>query len=180
MPTDTLFGLAANAFDEKALRKVFEIKGRPSTQPVPVLVNGMNMAARVAQEVPDWADRLAQRFWPGPLTLVLPASAGLSPVITAGGDTVAVRSPDHWVPQELMKRLDIPITGTSANHSGGPDLKPPAEIREELGDLVDAIVVLGPAPKGTASTIVSLQGNELRLLRQGVLPFTDVLAAAHL
>ena len=178
LPTDTLFGLAANVFDEDALRRVFEIKGRPASQPIPVLVNGLNMAARVAEQLPDWAERLAERFWPGPLTLILPASGTLSPLITAGGDTVAVRSPDHWVPQELMRRLDVPITGTSANPSGGPDPKTPQEVKAQLGSLVDAVVDLGPAPRGTASTIVAVDGGELRLVRQGVLSFEEVAAAA--
>ncbi len=178
LPTDTLFGLAANVFDEDALRRVFEIKGRPASQPIPVLVNGLNMAARVAEQLPDWAERLAERFWPGPLTLILPASGALSPLITAGGDTVAVRSPDHWVPQELMKRLDAPITGTSANPSGGPDPKTPQEVKAQLASLVDAVVDLGPAPRGTASTIVAVDRGELRLVRQGVLSFEEVAAAA--
>ena len=178
LPTDTLFGLAANVFDEDALRRVFEIKGRPASQPIPVLVNGLNMAALVAEQLPYWAERLAERFWPGPLTLILPASGALSPVITAGGDTVAVRSPDHWVPQELMKRLDVPITGTSANPSGGPDPKTLQEVKAQLGSLVGAVVDLGPAPRGTASTIVAVDGGELRLVRQGVLSFEEVAAAA--
>ncbi len=178
LPTDTLYGLAANVFDEDALRRVFEIKGRPASQPIPVLVNGLGMAARVAEQLPDWAERLAERFWPGSLTLILPASETLSPVITAGGGTVAVRSPDHWVPQELMKRLDIPITGTSANPSGGPDPKTPEEVKAQLGEVVDLVVDLGPAPRGTASTIVAADGGELRLVRQGVLSFEEVLAAA--
>ena len=178
LPTDTLFGLAANVFDEDALRRVFEIKGRPASQPIPVLVNGLNMADRVAEQLPDWAERLAERFWPGPLTLILPASGTLSPLITAGGDTVAVRSPDHWVPQELMKRLDVPITGTSANPSGRPDPKTPQEVKAQLGSLVDAVVDLGPTPRGTASTIVAVDGGEVRLVRQGVLSFEEVAAAA--
>lgn len=179
LPTDTLFGLAANVFDEDALRRVFDIKGRPASQPIPVLVDGLNMAARVTAQLPDWAERLAERFWPGPLTLILPASGALSPVITAGGDTVAVRSPDHWVPQELMKRLGVPITGTSANLSGGPDPKTPEEVKVQLGGLVDAVVELGPAPRGTASTIVAVDGGGLRLVRQGVLAFEEVAAAAE-
>ena len=106
------------------------------------------MADRVAEWMPDWAEQPGRdRFWPGPLTLILPASRDLSPVVTAGGDTVAVRSPDHWVPQELMKRLDVPITGTSANPSGGPDPKTPEEVQAQLGSLVDAVVGLGlPLP----------------------------------
>ena len=178
LPTDTLFGLAASVFDEHALRRVFEIKGRPSSQPIPILVNGLEMAARVAEWMPDWAEQLAEMFWPGPLTLILPAAGNLSPVITAGGDTVAVRSPDHWVPQELMKRLDVPITGTSANPSGGPDPKTPEEVKAQLGSLVDAVVGLPPAPRGTASTIVAVDRGGLRLVRQGVLPFEEVVAAA--
>ncbi len=175
LPTDTLFGLAANVFDESALRRVFEIKGRPASQPLPVLVNGMDMALRVASGASEYAFRLADKFWPGPLTLALPAHPALSPIITAGGDTVAVRSPAHWAPQRLIDALGGPITGTSANRSGGPDLMTADDVRRELGGLVDCIVDCGPAPAGAASTIVALTGGAPRLIREGVVPFEAVL-----
>ena len=175
LPTDTLFGLAANVFDETALQRVFDIKGRPASQPLPVLVNGMDMAARVAADAPPAAFRLAEQFWPGQLTLVLPAHPELSPLVTAGGDTVAVRSPAHWAPQQLIGRLGGPITGTSANRSGGPDLVTLGEVRRELGGLVDCIVDCGPLPLGTASTIVALIGKTPKLIREGVIPFKAVL-----
>ena len=175
LPTDTLFGLAANVFDETALRRVFDIKGRPASQPLPVLVNGVDMALRVAANAPPGAFRLAETFWPGQLTLVLPAHPKLSPLVTAGGDTVAVRSPAHWAPQQLISGLGGPITGTSANWSGGPDLVTLDEVRRELGELVDCIVDCGPSPVGTASTIVTLTGKTPRLIREGAIPFKAVL-----
>ena len=175
LPTDTLYGLGASVFNESALQKVFAVKGRPAGMALPVLVNGWDMVERVAGGVPEIARRLAERFWPGPLTLVVPSAAGLSPLITGGGATVGVRSPDHWVPQELINRLGEPITGTSANRSGGPDLTSLAELRQELGQSVDYIVEAGPAPLGTASTVIDVTGDTPRLLREGAIGFDQVL-----
>ena len=133
------------------------------------------MAERVAGAIPDVARCLAEKFWPGPLTLVITTDAGLSPLVTGGGATVGVRSPDHWIPQELIRRLGQPITGTSANRSGGPDLTTLTELRRELGDSVDYIIESGPVPLGIASTVVDLTGDAPKLLREGAVKFDRIL-----
>lgn len=174
-PTDTLYGLAADAFNEAALERVYVIKGRPRDLALPVLVDGWERVETVARDVPEIAQRLALRFWPGPLTLVLPRSPGLSSLVTGGRDTVAVRQPDHWAPQELVARLGRPITGTSANRSGEPDLLTLEAVQAQLAGLADYIITAGPAPQGAPSTVVDVTGSAPRLLRQGAVPFAEVL-----
>jgi L-threonylcarbamoyladenylate synthase len=176
-PTDTLYGLSADVFDKAALQRVFAIKGRPGDVALPVLVDGWERVQMVAVEPSHMAERLARLFWPGPLTLVLPRSPNLSELVTGGRDTVAVRQPDHWVPQKLVAELGHPITGTSANHSGQPDLLTVDEIRKNLGDLVDYIIDCGPVPHGTPSTVVDVTQDRPKLLREGAVPFTEVVRA---
>ena len=183
IPTDTLYGLAADATNPDALEKVYEIKGRPSGMALPVLVSGweqVEMVSTIAGRSRELARILAERFWPGPLTLVLPANPELPPRLTAGLDTIAVRMPDHAAPLALAAGLGRPITGTSANRSGEPDLTHPDELIRCLGGLVDGIIVSGEPPQGTASTIVAVADDDLTLLRAGALPFTEVRRAAGL
>jgi L-threonylcarbamoyladenylate synthase len=142
-----------------------------------VLVDSWERVAMVASHPPLIAQRLARQFWPGPLTLVLPKSPGLSDLVTGGRDTVAVRQPHHWVPLELVSRLGHPITGTSANRSGQRDLTTLGEVRETLGDLVDCIIECGPAPQGTPSTVVDVTRGKPELLREGAIPFSEVVRA---
>ena len=183
IPTDTLYGLAADATNPDALEKVYEIKGRPSGMALPVLVSGweqVEMVTVVAGRSGELARTLAECFWPGPLTLVLPANPELPPRLTAGLDTIAVRMPDHEAPLALAAGLGRPITGTSANRSGEPDLTDPEELRRCLGGLVDGIIVSGEPPQGTASTIVAVSDDDLTLLRAGALPFSEVRRAVGL
>ena len=152
LPTDTLYGLAADVRNELALQRVFDIKGRPPDLALPVLVASWEQVSVVAEVVDEGIRELASAFWPGSLTLVLPREPHLSALVTSGRETVAVRMPDHWVPLNLAGRLGAPITGTSANKSGQPDLKSLAEIRNSLGDSVCCVVEAGPPPGGVQST----------------------------
>ena len=180
IPTDTLYGLAADALNPDALDRVYAAKGRPADMPLPVLVSGWEQALQVAVVSPYSeliARHLAETYWPGSLTMVLPAAPGLPQCLTAGRDTVAVRMPDHPVPLALAETLGRPITGTSANRSGEPDITDPDELRRILAPRVDGIIVSGPKPVGGASTIVAITGGDVSLLREGVLPYEQVLAA---
>lgn len=177
LPTDTLYGLGADAFSISALERVCAIKGRPSGLALPLLVSCWEQVNLVAREVTEAGSRLASKFWPGPLTLVLPKVAHLSNLVTGGGDTVAVRMPAHAVSLALIQQLSRPITGTSANRSGEPDLLTLEAVKSQLGDLVDYVISSGPVPNGIPSTVVDVTGNEPKLLRQGALPFKEVLAA---
>lgn len=175
LPTDTLYGLGANVFDEAALRRVYAIKGRPVDTALPVLVAGWQQLKMVAEDTPQLAAALAQRFWPGPLTLVLRKTSQVSTLVTGGRQTVAVRMPDHPVPLVLTGRLGRPITGTSANRSGEPDLVSMEDVELNLGGLVDQIIRCGPSPKGIQSTIVDVTSGAPTLLREGAIPFEEIL-----
>lgn len=181
IPTDTLYGLAADALNAQALDRVYAAKGRPADMPLPVLVSGWEQSSQVgviSPEIEPLVRGLAAAYWPGPLTMVLPAAPLLPERLTAGRDTVAVRMPDHPIPLALAEGLGRPITGTSANRSGEPDIAGVAELRRTLAHRVDGIIVSGPDPVGGASTIVSVSADNIILLREGVLPYRDVLATA--
>ena len=175
VPTDTLYGLAADVLNEAALSKVFDIKGRPTDLPLPVLVGDWEQVGMVAVVENDAVEELVAEFWPGSLTVVLPRRAGLSPVVTGGRDTVAVRMPFHWVPLNLAANLGSPISGTSANRSGEADLKSLDELKKGLGDRVDAIIEAGPSPGGMQSTIVDMTGSSPVLIREGATSYDEVL-----
>lgn len=177
IPTDTLYGLAADVFNPAALDLIFAIKGRPKDLALPVLVSSWKQVDQVAENIPAQARVLAERFWPGALTMVMRKAPGLPDQLTAGRPTVAVRMPDHPVPTGLTEGLGGPITGTSANISGGADLMTLAELTAELGGRVDHVVTGGPEPKGTASTIIDITEGDPKLLREGAIPFEQVLRA---
>ena len=176
IPTDTLYGLAADAFNAEAIERVFAIKERSEGMALPVLLADADQLPSVVRDVPRQAIALAEAHWPGPLTLILDRDPSLPPRLTAGGSTVAVRVPGHPVPRELSRLLGRPITGTSANISGWPDPRTIEELRAQVGDRVDAIVDAGPAPAGTASTIVDLSSGTPKLIREGAIPFADIAA----
>ena len=170
-PTDTLYGLGANALDAAAVAKVFAAKGRPSANPLIVLVPDLGKAEDFA-EVGAAARKLADAFWPGALTLVLPRrpDCPLAAPVSAGLNTIAVRAPDHKVALALLARSGLPIVAPSANRSGRASPKTAAEVEAELEDHPVMILDGGPSPLGRESTIVSLAGPQPILLRQGALP----------
>jgi L-threonylcarbamoyladenylate synthase len=178
-PTDTLYGLGADAFSTEAVNKVFDAKGRPGNMALPILLGSVRDMEQVTTGIPDMAWALVERFWPGPLTLILRKSPQVPAIVTGGRDSVAVRMPDHPVPLGLVAGLGRPITGTSANPSGEPDITNPGELRRLLGGLVDDMVICGPSPAGTASTIVALSETGPSLLRQGALPYPQILEIAQ-
>lgn len=177
IPTDTLYGLAANALDESAVMKIYELKGRPDGMALPLLLSEAEDVRMCAKEVPQAAWTLMERFWPGALTLVVRKSASIPDIVTAGLDTVALRVPDHPVPREIVETLGAPITGTSANLSGRPGIKNPAAVRREFGNTIDFVLDGGVAPGGVASTIVDVSGDGLRVLREGAVSREEVKAA---
>ena len=176
IPTDTLYGLAADALNPDAIERVFAIKERPEGMALPVLLSDTEQFSMVAHEVPEAARILAGAYWPGPLTLIVQKADGLPERLTAGHATVAVRVSDHPAPRELARRLERPITGTSANISGLADPQSLEELRQQVGDRVDCVVSAGPTPAGTASTIVDLTGDGPRLIREGAISFAEIAA----
>lgn len=179
IPTDTLYGLAASAFDESAVLKIYELKGRPDGMALPLLLSEAEDVRMCAENVPQAAWTLMERFWPGALTLVVNKSTSIPGIVTAGLDTVALRVPDHPVPRAIVETLGAPITGTSANLSGRPGTTNAAGVRREFGDTIDFVLDGGEAPGGVASTIVDVSGDGygLRVLREGEVSLEEIEAA---
>lgn len=166
-PTDTVYGLAVLPTDERAVRRLFEAKKRELDKAVPLLIASPGDLASVASEVPEVARKLIDAFWPGALTLVLRKAERFRSL--AVGETVAVRVPDHPVPRELARLLGAPITGTSANVSGGAEALSAKEVRVQLGDAVDLIIDGGRCPGGRPSTVVDCTSGAPRIVRAGAI-----------
>lgn len=167
-PTETVYGLGANALDPAAVARIYAAKGRPSTSPLIVHVADVAMARKVAAEWPEAAQRLAERFWPGPLTLVLAKQSVVPDSVTAGLGTVGVRQPAHPVALELIRQAGVPVAAPSANPFMGLSPTTAEHVRVGLGDAVDLVVDGGTCPVGIESTVLSLVGGRPVLLRPGM------------
>lgn len=168
-PTETVYGLGANALDPAAVDRIYAAKGRPSYNPLIVHVSSVARAQDVVALWPDAADRLAQAFWPGPLTLVLPRRAIVAAGVTAGLDTVAVRVPAHPVALALITAADLPVAAPSANRSTEVSPTTAAHVEKSLGDRVDMILDGGPTHVGIESTVLDLSSAHPTLLRPGMI-----------
>ncbi len=171
-PTDTLYGVGADAFDRFAVRRIFAVKERPPNKALPIFIYQLNDLNLVARPVPDWAWLLLQKFWPGALTVVLVKNPKLPDAVTAGQNTVAVRLPDHPVCLDLVIQVGRPLAVTSANLSGYPNPTTAQEVVEQLGARLPLILDGGPVPTTQASTIIDLSLSPPRLLRQGPISLT--------
>ncbi|MFI5354020.1 MAG: L-threonylcarbamoyladenylate synthase [Desulfobaccales bacterium] len=169
LPTETFYALAVNPFDPAALARLYALKARPAAKPVLVLIAGLEMLFQVVREVPAAAIPLMAAFWPGPLTLILPARLDLPPLLTGGTGTIGLRQPRQDLVCRLMAALGLPLTGTSANRSGQEPLATAAVVARDLGDEVDLILDAGPCPGGLPSTIVDVTVSPPRLVRAGAL-----------
>jgi L-threonylcarbamoyladenylate synthase len=176
-PTDTLYGMGVDAFCEEALECVFAAKGRPLGMPLPLLLGSISELQLVTDKITPTLEALAERFWPGPLTLVLAAGKSVPSLVTARGWTVAIRIPNHPVALELVRRFGGPITGTSANRSGSANPSNIDVARREIGPYVDLVIDGGPIPKGQASTILDISGPVPRILREGLISEADIQRA---
>ncbi len=166
-PTETFYGLGANALDPEAVAKVFAAKGRPPDKPLLVLVESVAMAEALVIEVPPLARRLMARYWPGPLTLVLRAAPGLSPGLTAGTGTLGLRVPGHPLALALVRAAACPVTAPSANPHGAPSPRKAEEVLACLAGRVELVLDGGPTPGGAPSTILDLTTEPARVLRDG-------------
>ncbi len=174
IPTETVYGLAANALDESAVRKIFAAKNRPFFNPLIMHMASADWMDRYAREVPAVAWALAEAFWPGPLTLVLPKRPGVSDLVTAGLDTVALRVPGHLLCLELLTMLDFPLAAPSANPFGYISPTTAVHVERQLGGLVPYILDGGPCEVGVESTIVAAETGGVRILRPGGVPAEDI------
>ncbi|MBI3286477.1 MAG: threonylcarbamoyl-AMP synthase [Chloroflexi bacterium] len=170
LPTDTVYGVAAHALLPTAIERLYKAKGRPRDKPLAILLADVDQLERVASQVPEAARRLAQRFWPGGLTLVLPKKPELPAILSAGGPGIAVRLPDHSVAREIIRRLGAPVAASSANRSGGPDPRTAQEAVRELGPHLHLVLDGGPSPGGVPSTVVDLTSSPPRIVREGAIP----------
>lgn len=169
IPTETVYGLAANALDSAAVAKIFVAKGRPQDNPLIVHIADMGMLEPLVAELPPAARVLAERFWPGPLTMVLPRSEAVPPIVSAGLPTVAVRFPSHPIARAIIREAGVPLAAPSANLSGRPSTTTAQHCVTDLTGKVDMIVDAGPCAVGIESTVVSLLGEAPRLLRPGAI-----------
>ena len=167
VPTETVYGLAADATREKAVQANYNAKGRPETKPLSVLVDGMPMAEAVCRDIPEDAYKLAQAFWPGPLTMILWGNGSLPSIVSAGGETQGVRCPDHPDTLAVIRALGRPLACPSANLSGQPSPKSADEVLAQLGGRIDAVLDGGPCAVGVESTILDLTVTPYRILRRG-------------
>lgn len=176
VPTDTIYGLAANAFDPKAVEHVFQLKGREAGKPLPIVVRDRAQAAELAVSLPPLFARLADRFWPGPLTLIVAARPHLPPALTAGGGTIAMRQPGLPLLAALLAATGYPLTATSANRSGQPGCRSAGEVDAQFGVDLDLLVDGGTSALELPSTMVDLSGGEPRVVRAGAIPVSQLEA----
>src|ERR1700685_3265482 len=175
-PTETVYGLGANAKNPEAVRKIFAAKGRPTTHPVIVHLDSRRFLHHWVREVPDAAARLAERFWPGPLTLVLPRAYNVHDILTGAQDTIAVRVPSHIRAQQLLTALGGGIAAPSANRYGRLSPTRAEHVRDELGDAVRVVLDGGDCKIGLESTIVACVEGGVRLLRPGAISLSQLRA----
>ena len=167
LPTETVYGLAADSCNSMAVEGIYSAKGRAENKPLSVLVTGMDMVESVCRNIPPVAYKLAKAFWPGPLTLVLPNAEVVAPAVTAGGETLGVRCPDHPLTLEVIRCLERPLAAPSANLSGEQSPKDASAVLAGLDGRIDAVMDGGSCTVAIESTIVDLAGTTPKILRHG-------------
>ena len=173
-PTDTVYGLGASVYNHAAVSTLFVIKNRSRDQGVPALIASESQLGEIAADVPDIAYALAERFWPGALTLVVPRNPNVPALVAGNGPTIAVRLPDHPCPQALVQAVGAPITGTSANRHDGPEPTSAAEVQRQIGNRLSIILDGGDSPGPVPSTIVDATQNPPKVLRLGSVSLSDL------
>jgi len=179
IPTDTLYGLAADPFAAAAVARLFDVKGRSADRALPLIASDAPQVLAHIGRLPPDAARLAGRFWPGPLTLLLAAPRALAAGVSGGTGKVGVRVPADVVARRICAAVGRPITATSANVSGEPATADPAEVERALGDRIDLLIDTGPAPGGAPSTIVDATGAAPVLVRAGALAWDEIQACLN-
>lgn len=175
-PTDTLYALGADAANQAAVERVFAVKGRNPKSPLPLLVADLTMAIQLVGDLPVTAIRLAERYWPGPLTLVVPAPGSICALLTAGTGRIGLRVPDAAIALALIRQFGGPVTGTSANRSGFRDPLDAQEVLRQLGDQVDLVLDGGPVIGGSPSTVVDVTTSPPVIVRPGPVGQEEILS----
>ena len=176
-PTETFYGLAADAANEKAIEKIFQIKGRGFGNPIALIAGSESHLPGLVEEIPDTARILMRAFWPGPLTLVFKASSRVIPRLTAGTGRIGIRVSSHSIAASLAEAIDGPITATSANRSGAAENVSAHEVLQLLGEDPDAVIDGGPAPGGRGSTFLDVTADPPVVLREGAVPKERIFEA---
>ena len=177
VPTETVYGLAGNGLDEEAVKQIYEVKGRPQVKPLSLMVPGAEAMDSYCEDVPQEARLLAERFWPGPLTIVLKAKDFIPSIVLAGGDTVGLRCPDHPMTLELLKKAGVPFAAPSANPSGEESPKTAQKVWDYFSGRIEGIIDGGECGIGRESTIISMVQKPYRILRQGALAEKEIASA---
>jgi len=177
VPTETVYGLAGNGLDENAVANIYEVKGRPEVKPLSLMVAGAEAIEQCCEDVPAAAYTLAERFWPGPLTIILKSKPHVPEITRAGGETVGLRCPDHPMTLELLKESGVPLAAPSANPSGEPSPKNAQIVLRYFDGKIDAVIDGGECGIGTESTIIDLSSTPYRILRQGALGTDEIFDA---
>ena len=177
VPTETVYGLAGNGLDAAAVEKIYEVKGRPEVKPVSLMVPGAAAMTKYCECVPKQAKYLAEKFWPGPLTIVLRAKDTVPEIVRAGGETVALRCPDHPMTLELLKKAKLPLAAPSANPSGAESPKTARQVMDYFDGKIAAVIDGGQCGIGTESTIIDMSSAPYKILRRGALSEESIRSA---
>lgn len=178
MPTETVYGLAANAFDEAAVKKIFKAKKRPADNPLIVHIADINMIKGLVTDIPDVALAVCEKFWPGPITIILPKSDKIPSVTSGGLDTVGIRLPSNQVARELIRASGLPLAAPSANLSGSPSPTTASHVFDDMNGRIPAILDDGSCSVGVESTVISFENDIIRLLRPGKISVDDLKSVA--
>ncbi len=178
-PTETVYGLGADPFNPGAVKRLFKVKGRPRKKPLTAHISGPDMIEEVAIDIPEVGYLLAERFWPGPLTMVMRKGRGIPQEVTAGRDTIGVRMPDHPVALALIEKVGRALVAPSANLSGHPSPTKGKEVIEIFDGKVDVILDAGKTEIGKDSTVVDITTRPMRVYRQGGLPIEDIMQVVN-
>lgn len=173
-PTETYYGLAVDPFQESALQRLFAVKNRPTVKPVLVLVPSRDHIEKLVESIPPRGEQLMDKYWPGPLTLVIPARKELSKMLTGATGTIGLRISPHPVAADLLEAYGGPLTATSANRSGGKAAVNEAEVRQIFGDEIDLILPGGQTPGLQPSTLVRVTEHGFDCLREGQIPCSEI------
>lgn len=177
VPTETVYGLAGNGLDENAVREIYEVKGRPAVKPLSLMVSGIEAMDKYCEDVPQAAKRLAKRFWPGPLTIVLKAKDIVPEIVRAGGETVGLRCPNHELTLETIRLAGLPLAAPSANPSGEDSPKNAAKVMEYFDGKIAAVIDGGDCGIGIESSLIDMSKTPYKLLRTGALSEEEIAEA---
>jgi len=176
-PTDTVYGIGVSSFNEKAIEKIYQVKGRSKLKAIPILISDAEQLDQITSNVSPTTSQIVDEFWPGALTLILPIHPEL-PGNLSSGKTIGVRVPDHDLVRDLL-RMTGPLAATSANLSGKPSALTAKEVQMQLGEGIDLILDGGKVPGGMASTVLDCSGDEPRILREGPVPWEKIELLIH-